>query len=248
MNLLGLQSHDITASSQGTYINRFLRGLSAEDQLLLEPHLEYVELPLGKHLEVASEAVDFVYFPINGIASTTYDEGGESQRIEIGLVGREGFTGISVILADGRSPNGTVMQVGGDGYRIESAQFLDAVRQSATLQRKALNFMHVMFIQASQTALSNRRARLEERLARWLLMSSDRLDSPSLNLTNKFLSIMLGVRRASVTEALQSLEGEGIIKAQRVHIRIVERPALVRLANEYYGVPEREYERLLGKS
>jgi CRP-like cAMP-binding protein len=233
--------------SQISYTNRFLRRLSANDVALLAPHLSYVDLHLGRHLEVAGQAVDFVYFPESGIASTTYDEGGESHRIEIGLVGREGLTGTSVILADGRSPNGTVMQVGGEGYRIGSEEFLYATSKSVTLQRKALNFMHVMFIQASQTALSNRRASLEERLARWLLMSSDRLDSLVLNLTNKFLSIMLGVRRAGVTEALQSLEGVGIIKAQRVHIRIIDRPALVRLASDYYGVPEREYERLFGK-
>ena len=236
------------SSSQRTYTNRFLRGLSSRDAGLLEPHLDYLELPLGRQLELAGKVVDFIYFPENGIASTTYDEGGEAHRIEIGLVGREGLTGSSVILADGRSPNGTVMQVGGEGYRVGTAEFLEAMRQSATFQRKALNFMHVMFIQASQTALANRRASLEERLARWLLMSSDRLDSPVLNLTNKFLSIMLGVRRAGVTEALQSLEGIGMIKAKRIHITILDRPALIRLANVYYGVPEREYERLLGKA
>jgi CRP-like cAMP-binding protein len=224
--------------------NRLLSRLSPEEFGLLQPHLEAVDLPVRKQLESRNKPIEAVYFPEHGFASVVAN--GTGRSIEVGIIGREGMTGLSVVMGTDRSPHETYMQVGGDGQRISSAKLGQAVEQSPALHRHLLRYCHAFVVQTAQTALANGRSKIEERLARWLLMANDRLDGDEVPLTHEFLSVMLGVRRPGVTVALDVLEKEGLIQAKHRAVAIVDRAGLRKISNGAYGAPEAEFKRLFG--
>lgn len=123
------------------------------------------------------------------------------------------------------------MQLGSGAQRLEAGYLHAAMEGSSTLRRLLLRFVHAMFIQSTQTTGSNRQGTIDQRLARWLLMSGDRNDSPVLEITHEFLGNMLGVRRAGVTKAMHELEASHLVRANRRHIEILDRPGLVKLAD-----------------
>ena len=177
--------------------NRLLAALSSADLALLQPDLDSVSLELRQVLETANEPINHNYFIDHGIASIVAGNGNHRRRIEVGLVGFEGMTGVAVVLGNDRSPNENFMQVGGEGRRIDSGRLRVAMRESRSMQGVFLNFARSFMNQISSTALSNGTSSIEERLARWLLMAHDRLDDNTIPLTHEFLSLMLGVWRAS---------------------------------------------------
>ena len=138
------------------------------------------------------------------------------------------------------------MQVEGRGYRIAAEALRRAIDTSASLRGLLLRYAHTFLVQTAQTALANAGAPAEERLARWLLMYHDRQDGDDLSVTHEFLSLMLGVRRPTVTVAIHTLEGAGLIRARRGRIRVLNRAGLEEAAGEAYGPAEAEYERLIG--
>jgi CRP-like cAMP-binding protein len=167
--------------------------------------------------------------------------------IEVGVVGREGVTGTAIVQGDTQSPHITFVQVQGAAYRIEADQFRYALSVNKRLRDLLTAYVRALAIQVSYTALANGRSKIEERLARWLLMVHDRVDGDRFNLTHEFLAVMLGVRRPGVTVSLHVLEGNGLIKSNRGEVIILDREGLIDLANGSYGVPEREYERLIAR-
>jgi CRP-like cAMP-binding protein len=169
---------------------------------------------------------------------------GSRSQAEVAIIGREGMTGLAVILRAGRSPCEVFIQAEGHGQCIEAEDLLTAMEKSKVLQEAFLRFAHVFAVQSGYTALANAHAKLEERLARWLLMAQDRIAHDELLLTHEFLSLMLGVRRAGVTVALQHFENGGLIATNRGSITIKDRDGLEESANGFYGAPEAEYERL----
>ena len=225
--------------------NRILRRLSQADFELLAPDLEMIDLPVRKRLEVRNKPIEYIYFPESGFASVVADGNGD-RTIEVGLVGREGMTGLAVIMATDRSPNETYMQLGGAGQRLSAARLRECMDASPTLRTALLNYGHAFLVQASHTALANGRSKLEERLARWLLMAHDRIDGDDLTLTHELLAIMLGVRRPGVTIALNPLVSRGFVQTSRGVISIVDREGLEAAANGAYGAPEAEFRRLFG--
>jgi CRP-like cAMP-binding protein len=225
--------------------NRLLAALSAEDFALLEPHLDRVALDLKQVIQLPNSAIEEVYFVESGIVSIVAASTG-SPGIEAGLVGREGMTGIAVVMDDHRSPNDVYVQVAGAAQRIGADKLRTAITASGTLHRSLLRFARAFFVQVTQTALANGRAKIEERLARWLLMARDRLDAKAMPLTHEFLALMLGVHRPGVTVALQEMEGRGLIRSERGKVSILDSAGLKRVAGGFYGLPEREYERLIG--
>jgi CRP-like cAMP-binding protein len=215
------------------FLNEVLLSLSRSDLDLLAPGLLPVNLPLRRQLEVRNRRIEHVYFIDRGIASVVAN-GFSHSDIEIGIIGREGVTGLAVIMGADRSPHETYMQVAGDGRRITVPQLRSAIAQSASLQLALLKVGYAFTLQTAQTAVSNGCHKIEERLARWLLMAHDRIDGDDLALTHEFLARMLGVRRPGVTVALKSLEKSGLIRAKRGRILIIDRTGLEDSSNGAY--------------
>jgi CRP-like cAMP-binding protein len=212
--------------------NIILSRLAAADLALLQPRLEPVELPLRKVLERRGRPIKAIYFPESGFASVVANGG--KRPIEVGIIGREGMTGLPVVFGNDRNCNDVFMQAAGRGQSIKADDLRRAIEKSPTLLRSLLRYAHAFLEQTTRTAVANGRSKIEERLARWLLMADDRLDGPDLPLTHEFLAMMLGVRRPGVTMAMQELEKEGVIAHRRGHIVIIDRNALEMLSNGTY--------------
>ncbi len=225
--------------------NRLLASLSNYDISLLEPHLERVTLGLRKILERPNRPITVAFFPHSGFASVVAVQSSQIQ-VEVGLIGREGMSGLPIVLGDHRSPHSTYMQAPGNGECIRASDLTRVMRESPSLRDALLKFVQVFTVQTAHTAISNARSRLDQRLARWLLMAHDRLGSDLLPLTHEFLSLMLGVRRAGVTVALSALTKQGLITHVRRGITVRDRKGLERFAGDSYGIPEAEYRRLIG--
>jgi CRP-like cAMP-binding protein len=213
--------------------NRILSRLSRQDFALLEPHLEPVDLPVRKPLEARRKRIDQVYFIESGFASMVAN-GTSKPSIEVGIIGREGMTGLAIVLGSDRAQHATYIQVAGKGQRISVAKLREADERSITLHRAMLRYAHAFLLQTTTTALANGRSKIEERLARWLLMADDRIDGDDLPLTHEFLGLMLGTHRPGVTIALQALEKAGLITTRRSRITIVDRKSLEKSSNGTY--------------
>lgn len=234
-----------SASDSCASANWLLSGLSSGDFDLLSQHLKPVDLPLRRRLEVHRQAIEHVYFPASGLMSVVAG-GHNDELVEIGMVGFEGMTGVPILLGTDRSPNNTFVQIHGNGLRILATELRKAMRQSETLRDRLLLFAHTFSVQVGHTARANARNKIEERLARWLLMAHDRLRISDIALTHEFLSVMLGVRRPGVTVALNLLEESALITADRGVISIIDRSGLERAAGGGYGSSEKEFNRVLG--
>jgi CRP-like cAMP-binding protein len=224
--------------------NQLLASLSAADFKLVEPSLKLVNLALRKSLEKSNRRIDAAYFPESGFASVVAIQGGK--EVEVGLIGREGMTGLPIVLGNHRSPHATYMQAAGKGKCIPATDLRKATEASPSLRKSLFKYVQAFSVQTTHTAISNAQARLDIRLARWLLMAHDRIGDDTLPLTHEFLSLMLAVRRAGVTTVLNALRKNGLISYQRGEITVLDRKGLERLAGEAYGVPEAEYRRLIG--
>jgi CRP-like cAMP-binding protein len=226
-----------TPSDRQPFLNEVLLSLPQTDLDLLLPGLQAVSLPLRKQLEIKNRRIEHVYFVDRGIASVVSNGFGHGE-IEIGIIGREGVTGLAVIMGADRSPHETYIQIAGDGHRITVLLFRNAMAKSASLQQKLIKVGYAFTLQTAQTATANGCHKIEERLARWLLMAHDRVEGDDLALTHEFLSRMLGVRRPGVTVALQSLEMSGLIRAKRGGVLIVDRTGLEDSSNGAYVAAE----------
>jgi CRP-like cAMP-binding protein len=229
----------------GKFRNRLLAALAPADLLLLEPQLTAVPLEMRKPLEHSHRKIDTLYFVEHGMASMVVAADPDS-RIEVGLVGCEGVTGLAALLGDHRAPYSTFMQSEGSGQRISASAIRAAMKKSQALQEIILRYSQAFMVQTACTALANAKASIEQRLARWLLMAHDRVDGHILKLTHELLALMLGTRRAGVTDALHALARRGLIRNERGAIVIVDRDGLQTYAGKYYGTPEAEYDRMIG--
>jgi len=213
--------------------NRILSRLSRQEFALLEPHLEAVDLPVRKTLEARRKRIDQVYFIESGFASVVAN-GTNKPSIEVGIIGREGMTGLAIVMGHDRAQHDTYIQVAGHGLRISAAKLREADERSMILHRAMLRYAHAFLLQTTTTALANGRSKIEERAARWLLMADDRIDGDDLPLTHEFLGLMLGTHRPGVTIALQALEKAGLITTRRSHITIIDRKGLEKSSNGTY--------------
>jgi CRP-like cAMP-binding protein len=216
--------------------NRILARLSAADFALLEPHLKSIDLPVRKVLEKRGRPIKAVYFPESGFASVVANGG--DRPIEVGLIGLEGMTGLPVILGNDRNSNEVFMQVAGQGQCLAAKDLREAIDKSVSLHRSLLRYAHVFLEQTTRTAVANGRSKIEERLARWLLMAADRVGEGELPLTHEFLAMMLAVRRPGVTIAIQDLERRGLIDRKRGSVIILDREGLEKMSNGTYVRPD----------
>lgn len=234
-----------SSPSQSFARNSILSAMTAADYGLLQPNLEAVALEKDMVLEERDQAIGHVFFPNEGLGSViAYTSQGD--RIESGIFGREGMSGTAILMGAERTPLQTIMQVGGSGLRIEVGAIRQAIEQSPELHKLLLRYGQALAVQTSYTALANVTHPVEVRLARWLLMARDRTDTDEIPLTHDYLSVMLAVRRPSVTTALHILEGNKLIRGTRGIITIRDRAALEEFADGSYGKPEAEYSRLIG--
>lgn len=225
------------------FTNRLLGSLSKPDIDLLHPHLEPIKLCVAETIVTAGTPVEHAYFPESGIV-TLLACGSSTHKIDTCIYGREGMSGYPLLLATDRCTHHHRILLAGTGYRIATSSFLAAIRQSESLRQLLLRYVCAFLAQSTHTTLANN-ATLERRLAWRLLMCHDRIDGDVIPITHQALSIMLGVRRAGVTEAIHILEGKGLVQAARGKIVIRRRAGLESLAGSTYGRPEREYDRLI---
>lgn len=235
----------IDAPSSPQISNQLLRRLTETQLGLLAPHLEPVEFVPRMVLERPGRPIEHAYFPDSGLLSIIA-HGHKDRRIEVGLVGRDGVTALAVLMGSDRSPHEVFVQATGTGHRIASGVLRTAMDNEG-VRGVLLRYAHSFLVQTTYAALANGRYVLEERLARWLLMYHDRLEGDLLEVTHEFLSVMLGVRRAGVTVALNSLVEQGLIGIGRGYAHVLNRQGLEAKARGLYGVPEAEYARLMGE-
>jgi CRP-like cAMP-binding protein len=201
--------------------NSLLAALPRRSYLRLLPGLTPVELVFGAVLYEPGEAIREVYFPSRSLISLlTLVEG--HLALEVGLVGREGMLGIPLALGVDTSPVRALVQGAGPALKMSAARFRTELKANPPLQRQLNRYVHVMMAQISQTAGCNRFHVVEARLARWLLMTRDRVRSAEFRMTHDFLSHMLGVRRVGVTEAASALQQRKLIEYRRGLIRILD--------------------------
>lgn len=205
--------------------NSILRALSRKDGQRLFVHNEQVKLKYGDILSEPGKRLRHAYFPNSGIISLLTPVAGHAS-VEVGLVGREGMAGMALFLGVGVSPVRMLVQGSGSAMRIKAAVFDHELRHNPLL-RDALNrYLYTFMAQVGQTAGCNRFHQIGERLARWLLMTHDRVDTDEFQLTQEFLAHMLGVRRAGVTLAARALQKKKLIRYSRGKLTILNRKGL----------------------
>jgi CRP-like cAMP-binding protein len=225
--------------------NHILSRLSFDDLEILRPYLSACALSARQLVQTAGEAITCVYFPMEGLISATAGVR-RGRQSEIGLVGRDGFSGCSVILGEERAPIGMCVQVGGRALKIAAKDLTHAMEKSESLRFALHRFLATFMAQAAYTALANSDGTISERLSRWILMAHDRLGGDAVPVTHEAVSIALGVRRAGVTVGLNRFAGMGAIDIQRSHLKILDRLLLERHAGGLYGAAEAEHYRLTG--
>jgi CRP-like cAMP-binding protein len=220
--------------------NRILNCLSEDDFVLLRPHLRRVPLQFRQCLQAANRPIRTIYFPETGIASVTAISRDRSRWTEVALVGRDGMTGIAIVLEAERPGWEIYVQIGGQAQCISVDDLRHAMNQSEALFKVFLRYTFAFAAQCAETALANAVGTVQERLARWLLMMRDRVDADDLPLTHEFIALMLGVRRAGVTAALQRFVDTGVIETRRGVVIVRDRRRLEDHSRGLYGVPQAE--------
>lgn len=215
--------------------NRLLAALPKKEYQRLLPELEQVPLAFGDILYEPGDNIDHVYFPDSGIISLLSEV--ESQKLlEVGIVGNEGVAGLPVVLGVRVSLNRGLVQGAGTAMRMKAAALRREFKRDGALQRLLHRYLHSLLTQISQSAVCNRFHAVDARLARWLLMTHDRVESDEFQLTQEFLSNMLGVRREAVSKAAGALQKRELVNYSRGHITILNRAGLETSACQCYRV------------
>lgn len=224
--------------------SRLIAALPEPELRRWRPHLDPVNLPLGKVLYESGSRMTHVYFPTTSIVSLLYvTEDGRSA--EIAVVGHEGVVGISLFMGGNSTTSRAVVQSAGRAFRLRASLMMEEFNRGGPVQHLLLRYTQALITQMSQTAVCNRHHSLDQQLCRWLLLSLDRLPSNELVMTQELIANMLGVRREGVTTAAGRLHKAGAIHYRRGRITVLDRSALERCTCECYLVVKKEYDRLL---
>ena len=225
--------------------NQLLSSLPSEEYEQLEPYLEPIFLDLKRELYQPNVPIDFVYFPLSGVYSllSTTSKG---ELIEVATVGNEGMVGLPVFLGSKQIPGLAVSQVPGEALRMRTEDFQTLVTPDTKLYQILHRYTQALFNLIAQSALCNRAHSIEERCCRWLLLTRDRVGNDEFPFTHEFLSQMLGVRRAGVSQVAGKLQNAGFISYRYGKITILDRAGLEATSCECYELIKREFERLIG--
>jgi CRP-like cAMP-binding protein len=229
-----------SGDGDGNHIhNHILLGLPSKEAAMLYPKLEFVRLKVHHVLHEPGDALRSAYFCNTGLISilSVFEDG---KMVEVGLVGKEGFIGLPLVAGFRTAPTRAIAQIEASAFRIDGETLMAILRRCPTLERRLQQFSQIMAAQVTQIAACNRLHEVNERLARWLLMSADRVESNSLPLTQEFLGQMLGTRRSSVTVAAGMLQKAGLIANGRGDVKIVDRQKLEEAACDCYGNMQRQ--------
>ena len=228
------------------HANRLLGLLPPKDYRRLRPHLRRVPLGYRQSLYRVNKPLGYVYFIETGVGSLV-NTMANGDAAEVGTIGNEGVVGLPLLLGDDRAPTSVYVQVPGTGLRMTAAAFRKELARSASMRAVMLRYVHALFNQVAQSAACNQFHSIEQRCARWLLMTHDRMHSDEFLLTQEFLAMMLGVQRTGVSVAAGALQRAGLIRYSRGIVTMLDRRGLQRRACECYGVSKREFDRLLGQ-
>lgn len=223
--------------------NRLLAAMPREPLGQILPTLTHVELPSGMVIYEPKVSIKYVYFVLTGIISLVSEM--REGTVEVGTVGCEGMTGIPLVLSADTMPSRAFVQVPGEALRMSADDLLRAMQESPKLRRLIYRYVQALFDQTAQHAACNRLHALEERCARWLLMTHDRVVGDVLLLKQQFLAEMLGVHRPAVTLAAGALQKAGIIRYSRGKVTVLDRTALENASCECYAIVTRRIEELL---
>lgn len=232
------------SSPSNLVANRLLSALPPAEYARLQPHLERVQLDRGRALYHAGDAVRHAYFLTGGMASllSTTERG---ETIEVAIVGSEGLAGLAAVLGTHETPYGCVVQLPAEALRVRADVLRAEFDRGGRLRELLLSYTHALLCQIGQSAVCNRFHTTEQRLCRWLLVSHDRARSDTVELTQEFLSQMLGAPRTGVTAAAVPLQDAGLIRYRRGRITILNRQRLEAAACECYRIIRRDLGRLL---
>jgi CRP-like cAMP-binding protein len=233
-----VQSGERTNAAGKPVSNLILLAISDSDYSSLRSHLEYISLPNHLVLHEAGGKVEFAYFPNRGLISLVVVMK-DGKTVEAGIVGNEGFTGTPAAVGLSSSPLQAVVQITGDGFRVEVGALQNTLESAPHFRLVLSRYAAIRGMQVAQTAACNRLHDIEQRLARWLLMTQDRVDSGSLPITHDFLATMLGTDRPTVSLAASALQRKDAIEYTRGAVKIVNRKKLEDSACECYGVIQR---------
>ena len=223
--------------------NRLLSTIPAGEYELIAPYLREVSFQLSDVLFHPGDNIEHVYFPTSCIVSLLTDLA-DGSGLEVGLVGPEGIVGISAFLGGTETKVATV-QASGGALGIKVGLLQEIFRKGGFLQKQLLRYTHALMTQISQSVVCNVRHPVEGRMARWLLMYHDRLNVDEFEMTQEFMSRMLGVRRSSVTEVALRLQEKNLISYQRGRITIVDIQGLQHFACECYAVSKEKFDDFL---
>jgi CRP-like cAMP-binding protein len=216
--------------------SKLLASLSEAERQRLAPYLHPVELKAGQTLLEAGEPMECVWFPHNSVTSTVVDTP-EGATIEVGLMGLEGLVGLSLLMGVSNSNTTVIVQISGDATQMQATDFTaHIVAPHGEAFNKLLRYADAFMAMVAQTAACNSLHGIDERLARWILMTNDRVGRNEMPLTQEFLAYMLGVRRATVSVAASGLQQMGLIKYSRGQVTLVDRHGLEENACACYGI------------
>jgi CRP-like cAMP-binding protein len=222
-----------------TVANNILLGLSPDQSSQVLPRLEFVRLKLHQVLHEAGETIKSGYFVNSGLMSILAVQP-DGKTVEVGLIGKEGFAGLPLLVGYTNSPTRVMVQGDGSAYRCDAETLKQLMRQFPLMEKRLHRFAYQLAMQSTQIAACNRLHEVEERLARWILMSQDRMLSDRLPLTQEFLGQMLGTRRSSVTVAAGALQKARMISYTRGSVTIMDREKLENTACDCYAIVQRQ--------
>ena len=239
-----MQPSERTSPAGNRVANKILLSIPDEEYALIRPHLEFISMPHHLSLYEPGQPIEFVHFPNAGMVSLVIATE-DGKTVEVGEVGREGFAGIQATVGINRNQVREIMQIPGDGFRVKSAALKSILQSASALQRILSRYAVVQAMQFAQTAACNRLHNIDQRLARWLLITQDRVDTPKLVITHDFLATMLGTDRPTVSLAAAALQKKKIIDYTRGAVQILNRAKLEGCSCECYEVI-RQYNREIG--
>jgi CRP-like cAMP-binding protein len=234
-NLQVVQSGERTSPAGKPVRNRLLLALRDEEFRSIRPHLEFVNLPHHLSLHQPHRTVKYAHFPNEGLISLVV-ELKDGKSVEAGLLGKDGASGMPAVMGLSRSPLREIVQIAGNGFRVKISTLQEILESNPLMHVILGRYAAGLAMQVAQTAACNRIHKIEERLARWLLIAQDRLESGTVNITHDFLATMLGTDRPSVTLAAGVLQKREIIIYTRGSVKILNRKKLEQFACECYAV------------